>query len=81
MSIDYDKLIVGHIYRVTVENWFSGTWRTALLRRVEEGDCDWRVVSEGEEPSGYEAELGHSWTVIRAEDTGTKDPAVAMRGQ
>jgi len=69
MTLDYSKLVVGHTYRVTAEHWFNGEWRTALLRFVHEDDCEWRVVSEGEPPNGYEAELAHSWTVIRAEDT------------
>lgn len=51
--------VVGQIYEVTLEHWHTKTRKVALLRKVDEDDCEWRFPDKG-----YELEVSYDWDVV-----------------
>lgn len=62
--MDFNDTVVGQVYDVTVQHWYTKGTRTAQLIKVDEDDQEWRDL-DGDE-------LSYDWDVISYVPSETK---------
>jgi len=48
------------MYLCEIEHWYTNGRQFAILKRVDEDDCNWRFPDDS-------SELSYDWTVINAQ--------------